>query len=98
MGRRAQFALLSGSGEAWEAELCSIHYDVEGYLRAFTESGVDEIGLTLNKAVKKSIVTGVNYFFKCILAMEEKAREKGAGSMVELPQKDWEELEKRFEL
>ena len=98
VGRRAQFALLSGSGEAWEAELCSIHYDVEGYLRAFTESGVDEIGLTLNKAVKKSIVTGVNYFFKCILAMEEKAREKGAGSMVELPQKDWEELEKRFEL
>ena len=48
--------------------------------------------------MKKSIVTGVNYFFKCILAMEEKAREKGAGSMVELPQKDWEELEKRFEL
>lgn len=98
VGRRAQFALLSGSAEEWEARCCSIPYDVEGYLDAFAESGVDEMGMTLNKAVKKSVVTGINYFFKCILAMEEKARRKGVDSMVLLPQEDWEELEQRFGL
>ncbi len=98
VGRRAQFAILSGNERGWEAELVTIPYDVETYLKAFAESGVDEVGFTLNKAVKKSLVTGVNYFFRCILAMEEKARNTGAASIAELPQEMWAELETRFGL
>ena len=97
VGRRAQFAMLTGDEKGWEAELLSISYDVDGYLRSFTESGVDEMGMTLNKAIKKSLVTGVNYFFLCILAMEKTAAEMGVES-VKLPQTEWEKLEERFGL
>lgn len=97
VGRRAQFAMLTGDAEGWEAELLSISYDVEEYLRCFTESGVDEMGMTLNKAIKKSLVTGVNYFFQCILAMEKRAAEMDMES-VKLPQSEWEKLEERFGL
>ncbi len=98
VGRRAQFAVLTGNEKGWEAEFEAIPYDVDGYLRDFTESGVDEIGMTLNKAIKKSLVTGVNYFFRCILAMEAEAKEQGLASMTELPETAWEKLAERFEL
>ncbi len=98
IGRRAQFAVLTGSAKAWEAELLSIPYDVEGFLRDFEESGVDELGMTLNKAVKKSLVTGVNYFYRCILTMAAEAERRGLRSPAELPETDWKELEERLEL
>lgn len=98
VGRRAQFAILTGMSEKWEAEFLSISYDVDGYLRDFTESGVDEIGMTLNKAIKKSLVTGVNYFYHCILAMEARAKEMGLDSMTEAPESEWEKLVERFGL
>lgn len=98
VGRRAQFAVLEGAGGGWETAFLSIPYDVEGYLQAFSASGVDEMGMTLNKAVKKSIVTGVNYFYKCILAMEAEAGETGVGSIAEMPEGKWAELEERFGL
>ena len=97
-GRRGQFAILEGNSQGWEAEFMSIPYDVDGYLRDFTESGVDDIGMTLNKAIKKSLVTGVNYFFKCILAMEAEAKEKGLASMTELPETAWMKVTEQFEL
>ena len=97
-GRHAQFAMLTGDSQGWEAELLSISYDVEGYLRAFGESGVDEMGRVLNKAVKKSLVTGVNYFFHSVLAMEERARELGVPSASEVPEEEWERLAERFGL
>lgn len=98
VGRHGQFALLNGEAEKWEVSLETLSYDVDAYLRDFTESGVDEIGMTLNKAVKKSLVTGVNYFFQCILAMEAEANAQGLASMTELPETEWEKLAERFGL
>ena len=98
VGRRAQFAMLTGSREGWEVRFHSIPYDVEGYLGDFAESGVDEIGMTLNRAIKKSLVTGENYFYRCIMAMEEEAKAKGLASMTELPEEAWEKLVERFGL
>lgn len=98
VGSHGQFAVLTGDRDGWETEFLSIPYDVETYLRAFAKSGVDEIGMTLNKAVKKSLVTGVNYFFRCIQAMEEEAKRAGAGSVAELPESAWEPLIERFGL
>lgn len=97
-GRRGQFAMLTGDSQGWKAKLLSIPYDVEGYLQAFQESGVDGIGRTLNKAVKKSLVTGVNYFFHAVLAMEERARELGLSSASQVPEEEWGKLEARFGL
>lgn len=92
VGRRAQFAMLTGSEYGWEAELLSVSYDVEEYLKAFSESGVDKMGMTLNKAIRKSLVTGVNYFYKSILAMEKEAGKAGVSSMTELPEAVWERM------
>ncbi len=59
----AEFAILEGSRDVWEAELISVPYDLEGMLQTFSESGVDEYGLVLNRAVKKTMKTGINWFF-----------------------------------
>lgn len=83
---------------SWTAEFLSIDYDVDGFLRDFQSSGVDEIGMTLNKAVKKSLVTGVNYFYLCILAMQEEAQKAGKASPSDMPEEIWQQLEERFEL
>lgn len=95
VGGRGQFAVLTGDGNGWEAEFLSIPYDVEGYLKDFAESGVDEIGMTLNKAIKRSLVTGKNYFFECILAMEAEARKQGR-TVAELPEEAWERMWKQM--
>ena len=71
---------------------------MESYLQDFTESGVDEMGMVLNRATKKSLVTGVNYFFKSILAMEARAKEMGLASMPQVPESEWEKLAERFGL
>lgn len=98
VGRRAQFAMLEGNTEGWEAECLSIPYDVDGYLNAFTESGADTLGMTLNKATKKSIVTGENYFFRMISAMEAEAAAAGAGSIADMPEEVWERVGRCFGL
>jgi len=65
-GRHAQFALMEGSSRGWEIELLTIDYDVEGFLRDFRESGIEEYGLYLTKAVEKTLVTGHNYFYDSV--------------------------------
>lgn len=62
-GGHADFAILEGNKEGWEYELISIPYDLEGMLKSFAESGVDEYGLVLNRAVKKTMKTGINWFY-----------------------------------
>ena len=98
VGRRAQFAFLTGTEEGWEPQLMVLPYDVEGCLKAFTENGLDDLGMTLNKAVKKSIVTGINYFYRYILAMEKAAKEAGVASISDMPEKEWRKLEERLRL
>lgn len=83
---------------SWKAEFLSIDYDVEGFLQDFQSSGIDELGMTLNKAIKKSLLTGINYFYKCILAMEEEAGRAGRKSPADMPEEVWRQLEERFEL
>lgn len=67
VGGRAEFACLHGDerGE-WKPELLSISYDLEGFLQDFADSGLDEYGKVLNRAVKKTLRTGRNYFFEAV--------------------------------
>ena len=98
VGRRAQFAVLSGDEKDWRGELFSIPYDVDGYLAAFGESGVEEMGMTLTKAVKKTLVTGVNYFYQCVLEVAGEARNMGTNDFSRVPETFWKQLEERFAL
>lgn len=98
VGKHAQFAVLTGDSVGWQVEFCSIPYDVESFLEDFTTSGVDEMGMTLTKAIKKTLVTGENYFFKCVSAMVKAAKEAGVESFVRMPEEAWRELENKFRL
>lgn len=62
-GRHAQFAVMEGDSRGWEIELLTIDYDIESFLRDFQESGIEEYGLYLTKAVEKTLLTGHNYFY-----------------------------------
>ncbi len=66
VGGRAEFAVLEGDEDGWRPQLISIPYDLQGFLRTFTESGLDEYGLILNRAVKKTLRTGRNYFYYAV--------------------------------
>ncbi len=104
VGKRAQFAMLTLMSDKEDgrscctAELLSIPYDVDAFLKDFAESGVDELGMTLNKAVKKSLLTGVNYVLECIRAMEAEAARLGLAAVSDVPEECWRLLEERFGL
>ncbi len=71
VGRHAQFAIMEGNENEWIPTLYSIPYDVNGFLQDFTCSGLDEYGIILNRAIKKTLVTGINYFYKSIVRAVE---------------------------
>lgn len=98
VGKRAQFAVLTGDSQGWQTEFFAIPYDVDGYLKAFAESGVDKMGMSLSKAVRKSLVTGVNYFYECILEVAEEAKRMGLRDLSQVPETFWQELEDKFAL
>lgn len=104
IGKRAQFAVLTLMSDKEDGkncctvELLSIPYDIDAFLKDFTESGVDEIGMTLNKAIKKTLLTGVNYVWKCIQAMEAEAARTGRSSVPDMPEECWRLLEEQFGL
>lgn len=71
IGKRAPFALLYGEEregkKVWRTELLSIPYDVDSYLEDFEKCGLNDCGMVLNRAVKKTLVTGINYFYRLIV-------------------------------
>ena len=73
VGKNAQFVVLHGDKTGWTPELCSISYDADAFLEDFTKSGLDELAFVLNRAVKKTITTGVNYVIQCVDGVEKEA-------------------------
>lgn len=86
IGKNVHFAVLEVKDGAWEADLVSIPYDADTYLKDFMESGLDEVGFVLNRAVKKSIVTGENYVLLCI---DEVTRRTGLPPQM-IPEEVWD--------
>ena len=96
IGGHIHFALIHGNPNEyrWETELISIPYDAASFLKDFSESGLDEIGFVLNRAVKKTITTGINYVFKCVLMAEQ-----ATGLPLHLVSEDvWEEIALKLKL
>lgn len=71
VGRRAQFAMLEtiqNEGKpAFNVELISISYDIDAYLQDFSAAGLDEMGRVLTRSIKKTALTGINYFYEAVL-------------------------------
>lgn len=98
VGRRAQFAMLTTDKVAdrtvYKQKLCSIPYDVDGYLKDFKEAGLDEYGLVLNRAVKKTLVTGVNYFFNAVV----EAVKLSGKPLPDISEAVWKEVAEKLEI
>ena len=93
-GRHAQFALMEGNSQSWEIELLTIDYDVEGFLRDFRESGIEEYGLYLTKAVEKTLVTGHNYFYYSVCEACKISRK----ALPDTSEEVWRQVAERLEL
>ncbi len=65
-GGNAEFAILEGDKEGWMPQLISVPYDLDSLLEDFAKSGLDEYGLYLTKAAKKTLRTGRNYFYEAV--------------------------------
>jgi len=86
VGKRAQFAIVETDGRTYRHEFISIPYDIEGLLKDFEDSGIEEYGKVQVRSVKKTLLTGVNYFFHCVsLAIEISGM-----SPERIPEKVWE--------
>ena len=75
-------------------ELLSIPYDVEGFLRDFQTSGLEEDGRILCRALKKTLVTGINYFYESILEVQKES----PLPLAQIPESVWETVARRLEL
>ena len=97
-GRRAQFAMLTtmkGEGKpGFEVELVSIPYDIDSYLEDFKEAGLDEYGMVLTRAVQKTLLTGINYFYKSVV---EAGRISGK-PLPEVPEDVWEQVAEKLNI
>ncbi len=95
VGRRAQFAIVHADKKEYREELISIPYDVEGFLKEFEESGIEEYGKVQVRSVKKTLLTGVNFFYECIKLV---VKLSGGMSTDKIPENIWEEAAGRLEL
>lgn len=97
-GRHAQFAMLhtkeGESGLLWQVEQISLSYDVDAFLQDFTVSGLDEYGMILNRAVKKTLVTGINYFYDAVIEAARIAEKP----LWEIPESVWQQVADRLSL
>lgn len=93
-GRHTQFAMMEGNSLGWEIELLTMDYDVEGFLRDFKESGIEEYGLYLTKAVEKTLVTGHNYFYYSVC----EACRISNKALPETDEEVWRQVAERMEL
>lgn len=98
IGKRAPFAMLYGEEQngkkTWRPELINIPYDVDGYLADFGKCGLDEYGKVLNRAVKKTLLTGINYFY---LSVVEAWKISGKNSS-ETPEEIWNRVAEILEV
>ena len=93
-GKCAQFAVLTGAKGRWETEFVSIPYDADSFLQDFTISRLDEYGMILNRAVKKTVASGINYFYLCIQEVQRRC----PGPLSEIPEDIWQEAAVKLEI
>ena len=93
-GGHAQFAILHGREDVWEAELISLPYDLNTYLREFQDSEIADLGGVLARAVRKTLCTGENFFY---MAVVEAGKRAGCPTD-RVSEEIWEEVAGELEL
>lgn len=93
-GGHAEFAILEGDVNGWKPQLISIPYDLEGFLKDFAESGLEEYGMVLTRAVKKMLCTGRNYFYEAVC----EACKISGKPLPETNEDVWQQVAKKLEL
>ncbi len=93
-GGHAEFAILEGSRSGWKPQLISIPYDLEGLLKEFAVCGLDEYGLVLNRAVKKTLKTGENHFYYAVV----EAMQISGKPLAEVEEEIWNQVAEKLEL
>ena len=68
---------------------------MDGYLKDFEESGIEAYGMVQVRSVKKTLLTGTNYFYECIKLVTALS---GGMSTDKIPENIWEEAARRLEL
>lgn len=87
-GGHAEFAILHGKENGWEAELLALPYDLDAYLQEFQDSEIAALGGVLARAIKKTLRTGENYFYMTVVEAG-----KRAGCRTDrIPEEIWEEV------
>lgn len=94
VGKRAQFAIVETDGKTYRHEFISIPYDIEGLFRDFEDSGIEEYGKVQVRSVKKTLLTGINYFYHCV----KLAVEMSGMSTDRIPEKIWEQAAAKLEI
>ena len=95
VGKHAPFAIMESDAKGqWQTKLFSIPYDVEGYLNDMEKSGLLETGCVLARATRKTLLTGINYFFKVIIEV----RRRTGLPTYSVPESVWEEVAEDFNL
>ncbi len=98
VGRHAQFSVLHTKEEqkeiSWQVEQISIPYDTDSFIQDFTVSGLDEYGMILTKAIKKTLITGINYFYKTIKEVTDTVDQP----LWEIPELFWQQAAEKFDL
>jgi len=92
VGKRAQFAIVETDGKEYRHEFLSIPYDIEGLLKDFEDSGIEEYGKVQVRSVKKTLLTGINYFFHCVTL----AVEMSGMSTDRIPETIWEQAAEKL--
>ena len=94
VGGHAPFAIMETDVKGqWQTELFSIPYDVEGYIKEMEESGIMEAGLVLARAARKTLRTGINYFFMEIIEVRRRT-----GHTFYASEDVWEAVAKELEI
>ena len=86
--------MMEGNSKGCEIELVTLDYDVEGFLKDFRESGIEDYGLYLTKAVEKTLVTGHNYFYYSVC----EACEISHMALPETSEEVWRQVAEKLEL
>ncbi len=94
IGGRAEFALMEGDKNGWNAELISLPYDVEEFVREIEESGLERCGMVLTRALKKTLLTGIDYFGYCVT----EAVRRGGKAPGNVPEELWNQIAAEYEL
>lgn len=94
---RTQYMMLHGIKSGWEAEFFRLDYDVEGLVKDFETSGLNEKAPAWSKITIHTLRTGADKNLACLTRAKELC-ERAEGTVVwpDIPEKYWQQALQEF--